>query len=311
MKLGKFSLIFYCLFLSACDTHSDKIQGDTMSSNFYVKAGISPDEYNQKNQLHPKKSVDKQPAGLNFYKQRWNNLQLGNVHIENDRFSFEVPHVMSLTGVADVEYLERGIDEFTVRSGINPDEFIGHDQARIQFMKILKNLLELGWQSYIEFHADPRLSAKESFTYAIEDGAYAPDPSYVPTLDEWMALGSGQGWVFYADNVFMEVMFRRNSQHMDKNGEGVYLLTHTILTKDARVRNYFQGKEREQWETLWVESIKKDKIMRYEEEVNLIKQGYYINTQYVEPKFHPSDPVEPEKTDEVKALLDYIEENNH
>ena len=51
--------------------------------------------------------------------------------------------------------------------------------------------------------------------------------------------------------------------------------------------------------------------MRYQKEVELIKQGYHINTQYVEPKIHPQDSVEPEEDDdEAKALLDFIQKNN-
>jgi hypothetical protein len=279
MKSSKMLSILGCLFLLACDKNSDEKQGSTMSAIFYVKAGVSVKEYNQNNKLHSNKSIDKQPAGLNFFEQNWNKSQLGNVHIEHGSQSISVPYVLSTAGIEDTAYPERGMYKFSVRSGINPDEFIGHDQARIQFMDLLQQLIELGWQPYIEFHADPRLLGQESFAYSIEDGAYAPDPLYVPTLDEWMALGSGQGWVFYADNVYMEVKFRRNSQHMYKNGEGVYLLTYIILTQDAQARNQFQGNEREQWETLWVENIKKNKIMRYEEEVigRILRSNYLKN----------------------------------
>ena len=52
--------------------------------------------------------------------------------------------------------------------------------------------------------------------------------------------------------------------------------------------------------------------MRYQKEVELIKQGYHINTQYVEPKIHPQDPVEPEADDdEARALLDFIQKHNN
>lgn len=306
MRLNTLFLIFYSLFIIGCDT--EQPQGNTMTP-FTIKAGINPEEYNQLNRLHANKNIDKQPAGLNFYEQSWSSKQKGSIRVDHGDYSFTIPHVLSSTGVEDTEHLENGIFKFSINSSITSNEFIDHDQARTQFMKTIQDLVTLGWHPYIEFYSEPRLLGQQSFQYAIQDESYAPDPMYTPTLDEWMALNSGHSWVFHADNIFMEIGFRRNSQYMDRDGQGVYLLTYRIFTRDAQARNNFEGDEREQWQSLWVENIKKDKIMRYQSEVELIKKGYHINTQYVEPKIHPEDPVEPEG-EEAEALLDFIQKNN-
>lgn len=280
-----------------------------MSSPFYIKAGMSPKEYNQRNAVHAKKNIDKQPAGINFYEQSWNGKQKGTVQVDHGKYSFSIPNVLSSTGTEDTELPEDGIYKFSINSGITPDEFIAHDQARIQFMKFIQDIVALGWQPYIGYFSQPRLSGRDSLLYAQKKPSYAPDPLYTPTLDEWMALRSNQSWVFHRDNIFLTVGYRRDNQFLEKDGAGVYLLTFRVMTRDAHARNYFQGDERDRWKDLWIETIKKTKIMRYKKEVELIKEGYHINTEYVEPKIHPQDPVEPDG-DETRALLDYIQQHN-
>ena len=306
-------LMLFSLCFIACDDNSqnnlkNKIQGNTMSAPFIIKAGMSSQEYNQRNSTFINKKIDKQPAGLNFYEQSWSVSEYGLVQVEHSDKSFRIPFVLSSTGIEDTEFSERGIDEFTVQASITGNEFIEHEQARTQFMKMIQDIIALGWQPYHEFHSDPRLMGKQSFQYAIKDGSYSPDPMYMPGLDEWMALEAGRSWALYHGDVFLNVSFRRNRKFMDKDGPGVYLLTFKLMTRDALARDYFEGSEREQWKNLWSESIKKYKVMRYQEEVELIKQGYHINTQYLDPQIHTNDPVEP---DDVDDLLDFIKQYNN
>lgn len=273
---------------------------------FTIQVGMSSADYNQRNRSYVKK-VDEQPAGLNFYEQNWGVQEQGTVNVEHGDQSITIPYVLSSTGTENIAHPERGIYSFSINSGISSDEFIDHDQARRLFVQMLQQLVSSGWQPYIEFYTDPRLSGQESFQYAIDDGIYAPDPLYTPTLEEWMQLGSSHRWVFYANNVFLTLVLRRNQQFMEKDSKGVYLINYKILTAEAHAQNQFEEEDREQWKNLWVDSIKEQKMERYRKEVELIKQGYHINTQYSEPKIHPDDPVEPEK---AKELLDFIQKNN-
>jgi hypothetical protein len=309
MNIKLLPLLLFSLAMLGCDTNNDDNTRTMMTTPFTIEVGMNPQEYNQRNQLHVNKNINKQPAGLNFYEKDWSIQNQGTVKVDHGQYSFIIPHVLGLAGTENTRHLEKGIKKFSVRSGITPGEFINHDQARLQFMQTLHDLITLGWQPYTEFHAEPRLLGKQSFAYTLKTYGYAPDPNYIPTLDEWMALDSGQNWVFHANDVFMSISVQRNSQFMDKEGEGVYLLTYTLLTREALAQNFFQGDDRERWQELWVEDTKKIKLMRYQTEVELIKQGYHINTDYVEPKFHTDDPVEPD-SDEAKALLDFIQNNN-
>jgi hypothetical protein len=265
-----------------------------MNSDFYIKAGIMPSEYIEKNKGH-KLHVDRQPAGLNFYKSRWGTKQPCGVYIDNDEYSFIVENVFSLSGVEDVEYLERGIYKFKIYFGITAGEFISHDEARLRFMGFLQDLTALGWQGYIKYNSDPRLSGELSYIYAKNDRLYTPDPDYTPTLDEWMSLGDRRNWMLYANNIFMEIQFRRNHKLMDKDKDGTYLISITLYTSEEKARSHFQGSDRERWQELWVEDVKERKIKRYQREAELEEQGYTINRNYVEAIIHPEDPVEPDE----------------
>ena len=274
---------------------------------FYIQVGMSPAMYHQRNQHYSNKSIDKQPAGLNFYEQSWNVKQTGTVYLDHGKYSVTIPYVLSSVGTEDVDYSDRGIYDFSVNSGLNADEFISHDQARLLFFERLKKILELGWQFYIPLY-EPRLLGQQSFLFAVEDSVYGPDPRYLPSLDEWMQLGSGHRWVFFAEDVFLTVGFRRKSQFMDAGGEGVYLLNYTIVSKNAHARDSFTGDDREQWQDLWVEKSKKRLLKRYQKEAELIKKrGYHIFTDYQDAKIHPDDPVEP---DNAQEYLDFIRQNN-
>ncbi|MET1254926.1 hypothetical protein [Aliikangiella maris] len=271
---------------------------------FIIQAGMSTEDYQQKNSHYVKKRIDKQPAGLNFYEYRWPVKENGQVRVDAGSASFLIPNVLSIVGTEDTEALSRGIYDFSINSGLTPDEFIEHDQARILLMSHLQSLLTLGWKPYLEFHIYPRLSGKQSFQFAIEDGFYTPDPTYTPDLDEWMKLKYGGTWTFFNEKVFLEVRLRRESQFIDVNRPGVYLLTHTVLTNEAKAQSYFKGEERYKWQSLWADEIKKDKRKRYEKEVELIQQGYRINTRYVDPIIHPDDPIEPEDVEELLAIIE-------
>jgi len=311
--MAYFKTLFVSLFTlltCSCDSGLAPDNENTMTTPFYIKAGISPAQYNQRNNLQQQTYVDRQPAGLNFYKKKWNVNAKGKVHVDNELFSFTINHVLGLTGTESRKHPQMGIKVFTVRSGITATEFINHDQARILFMQLLQRVLDVGWQSYVEFVSAPRLLGKESIIYAIKDEIYAPDPRYIPSLDEWMALDTSHTWVFHANDVFLNISFRRNSQFLDKNGDGVYLLTFEVMTKEERAKLLMSSSEREQWKELWEQKIKKNKLNRYKKEVELIKQGYHINTDYIEPLIHPADPVEPD-SDEAKALLEYIRLHNN
>ncbi|MCX4028571.1 hypothetical protein H0A36_14565 [Endozoicomonas sp. SM1973] len=242
-----------------------------------------------------KKNIDKQPAGLNFYEKHFKSGQRPTIQIEHDQYSFDIPFALSFLGTENVDYLERGISSFDINSGFaNYFEPIHHDKAKTLFMNRVQKLLALGWQQYIHY-GDPRLKGKDSYRFIAEgeEVIYGPDPSYIPTLEEWMTLDTDHTWTLYVDGLFLNIGFRRDRKRMDPDKPGAYLINYEVYGKEEHAENQFMGEDRKKWRELWVEDMKQSKRLRYEIEAELKTKGYTIDTSYKDPIIHPEDPVEP------------------
>ncbi len=256
-----------------------------------IKLGEPGTQFLQRNHLDSRGNVDRQPAGLNFYEHRWGTAYPGTVYVENGAHSFEIQHVVSITGTENAEKLENGIYDFSIRALISLNRPTPHDEARIAFITLLQTLVQAGWQPAIPYSL-PRLTGEQAFKYYLEDPyAVALPVNYAPTLEEWMRIKSGS-WRFYAGDLFIDIAVRRSGSQIV--GEpSAYLLSFSLYNKEGQGRSYFRGQKRDQWQDYWVETIKDLKKDRYAIEERLIKKGYTIDTDYVEPIVHPADPVEP------------------
>ena len=114
---------------------------------------------------------------------------------------------------------------------------------------------------------------------------------YAPTLEQWMRIDSGR-WYLYADDVFLEIKFRRGVESKDPTMAS-YLFSFGLHSKEEEAKAQFEGENRDHWQELWVDKIKSMKKERYAKEKELIQRGFTIYTEYQEPKIHPADPVEP------------------
>ncbi|MCF6260972.1 MAG: hypothetical protein L3J98_12580 [Gammaproteobacteria bacterium] len=260
-------------------------------STMKIKLGEPGKQFLQGNHLDDRGNVDRQPAGLNFYKHHWGTTYPGTVYIENGIHSFKIQHVVSITGTESAKKPEKGLYSFNIRAGITAADYVLHDEARLAFITLLQTLAQAGWRPSIPYSL-PRLSGEQAFKYYLEDDMYDTLPvNYAPTLEEWMRIKSG-GWYFYAGDLFLDIAVRRGgSQVVDE--PGAYLLSISLYGKEEQGRSYFRGKKRDQWQDYWIETIKDLKKDRYAIEEKLIKKGYTIDTGYVEPIVHPADPVEP------------------
>lgn len=283
----------FCL-LSACDNERDKKQGSQMPSPILV-VGKSGDEFAQLNGLDLKSNVDRQPAGLNFYENRFKSGQLPIAHFEHGKYSFDIPNVLSFSATENIEYLERGVAKLRANWGFtNKSEKINNEEAKNRLLQFMRHLLTLGWRQ-VHYLDDPRLLGDESWEYKLNTyHGYQSDISVTPTLETWLKLSTARTlWEFYAEGVFIKVGFMRNSRIPADDPMGEYLLVFSAYTQDEWARGHFGGKDRERWQELWVEEIKDSKRIRYKTEEELKAKGYTIDTEYQDPKVHPADPVEP------------------
>ena len=279
----------------ACDgTQKSQTQKTTNMTPqlFTVKLGIQPDEYIKLNGLDPKSNIDQQPAGLNFYEKDWPSDSRGIVFFDHGQHSFQVVNALSVMGVENLDYPDKGLYEFSINAGGAPKSLDFHDAIRKRFLLFFQELKDKGWQRVISY-SDPRLNDEEAIRYLFEeDDFYSIPIDYPLTLEQWMKLKDPY-WQFYANDVFLDITFNRDSKAMDPNGYGSYLFSYQLYGSNEKGANQMKSNDRPNWKNLWVDKIKELKKIRYAKEAELIEKGYTIDTDYVDPKIHPADPVEP------------------
>jgi len=264
----------------------------TEPTTIKIELGQRGDEFLRENNLPQKGSVDRQPAGLNFYRARWSTAAPGTVVVNHRQHSFNIPFALTLLGTEDAEALHEGVRSFDITAGVTAADTIQHDEARRLILDFIQTLTERGWKPAISYNY-PRLKGEQAYKYFEEDFTYSVPLDYRPTLEQWMAMDFAY-WRLHADDVFLDITFRRDRKRMDPEQPGAYLLSFTLNSKEAEARSHFQGeKDRANWKDLWVDKIKELKKERYAKEEALRKRGFDIDTNYEEPKIHPDDPVEP------------------
>src|SRR6187551_94527 len=283
-------ILILLLLVAACEKHTE---GDTMTpTTIKIKVGEAGALFLQRNNLPTNGHITKQPAGLNFYRYDWNPSARGTVTIEHGAYSFQIPYALGVMGTEDVENLNAGLAEFNINSGMSASSLIMHDEARQKIMALLQQMLTLGWKPVISYEV-PRLTGEQAYIYSEQENYFLGTPvNYIPTLEQWMRIDSGD-WQFYADDIFLKINFQRDSKRMNPNEPGAYLFSFELISKEAKAKNQFEGDDREHWQDLWIDKIKSMKKERYAKEKGLIQRGFTIYTEYQEPKIHPADPVEP------------------
>src|SRR5690625_5998471 len=111
-------LIFLLLALYGCESnHGDKIMPPEVIE---IKIGWTGEEFLRRNNLPAKGSVDKQPAGLNFYEVDWTVSARGTVRLEHGGYSFDIPHALGVVGTENVERLGAASGATLIRPALGP-----------------------------------------------------------------------------------------------------------------------------------------------------------------------------------------------
>jgi hypothetical protein len=293
------------LFLFGCDTDTNKKENSIMNGNnssqpLVFTVGENPTDFIQRmKNIGQPIGVDRQPAGLNFYtiKSQQGTRQIAQ--IEHGQYSFDIPPMMKYMGTEDADLPELGIKllRFTfVRK--DDGQKNTHEQAREFFIGYIKMLADLGWQRFIS-PSEPRISGSHSYQYMLEDDHYyVPDLSMVPSLETWKAMEDTHIWTLYADDLFMEIKYRRKQDPSDQNKtpneSAYYIFSLEITTRDEFAKGYMDFENRDTWKQHWADEIKPLKVLRYKIEAELMDKGYVIDTNYQDPIIHPNDPIEPD-----------------
>ena len=303
---NSYSLLFILILsVTGCDTDTNTEENSKMNSNISSQplvftVGEKPVDFVQRmKNIGQSIGVDRQPAGLNFYTIDAPQGTRKIARIEHGPYSFEIPPVMGFMGVESMRLPELGIKllDFTfVRK--DDGQKNTHEQAREFFIGYIKMLANLGWKRFIS-PSEPRISGPQSYQYMLEDDHYyVPDLTVEPSLKTWKAMENTHIWTLYADDLFMDIKYRREQDPSDKNKtpneSAYYIFSLEITTKDEFAKGYMDFENRNTWKQHWADEIKPLKVLRYKIEAELMDKGYVIDKDYLDPIIHPNDPVEPD-----------------
>lgn len=227
--------------------------------------------------------LDRQPAGLNFYEIRFPEESRGHAFINFNAGRLPVERVISITGTEDMSFPDEGLSEFNINTEIVDTDLVSHDTARAKICSILQNIAASGWKPTIPLGM-ARLRGKTLTNYLLRTNQRMTlDPSYIPTLDEWMRLPNRTRWEFYANHSYLAVGFTREHTMTDPTKPGAYLLSFDLKSEAEHFRRHAGGADRKRWKQLVPMELEQLAKARAEMEAELRKEGIAIDDHYVDP----------------------------
>jgi hypothetical protein len=227
--------------------------------------------------------VSLQPAGISFYKIKWENRSRGSVKINIGNRILRVDDVLSLIGTQNEDIKTEGISKIHLTSGITGPNGITHEAARNYFFDVLSRLRSEGWESSIPF-GDPRLRGRNMLNYKLATGRVTPlDADYKPTLEEWVKLEDLSAWELYSDDAFLRISFKRSPDPDNPTGPGVYLVNYDLNSSINHFKGFVDPMRRNEWKTLLPAELKDLVARRSAAEAALREEGIPIDIDYVDP----------------------------
>lgn len=266
---------------TAADTELIDQKAPSMTQNVSVKLGELGPDFQKR---YPSQvRINKQPAGLDFYRINLDTRPRGTVTVDHGAHSFRIDDVLSVLTSIDVDMPLQGFEEISINAGITDPDLIPHEEARDKLYAILKAIEQKGWRVLIS-EDDPRISGKDRLNYVLTvTNSIGLDTKYVPTLDEWMRIQDLTDWSFYADRQFLTVHFKRERTLLDPAKPGSYLLTYTLKSEVENFRGYVGANNRRDWKQKLPAALDDLKQRRAKAEAALKSQGIKIDETYQDP----------------------------
>lgn len=254
-----------------------------MSSQVSLKVGELGPEF-AKHYPDLIKTYQSLPGVVQDYDMHWSTRPRGTARIEHGGHSFTIEDVLSIQAAQDLkEYASEGLSEFAIIAGLTVPDLISHDEARLKTYAILQRILQAGWRPTIA-RSDPRLVGKARLDYVLNvDDTMGLDPLYVPTLEEWMRIGSLTDWAFYADHLYLEVNFTRERTLLEPAKPGAYILSFNVKSEVEYFRGYVGPENRARWKEKLPGELEKLAPIRAKREAELRAKGIKIDETYQDP----------------------------
>lgn len=295
IKTGSVAVFFVAVLANAIHNLSfPRSDAATMQANYPIAEHVSirlnedGDEFAKRYTKNI--GVNKQPAGLNFYKIDVDGRKkILTVVFEHGKHSFEIENVLYVRGTQDMERKE-GMESFDLGAGLTTADEIMHDDARKTVMALLKRIRQAGWRVEIG-RGTARLRGKQALeAYVKNNDPLWLDGEYEPTMQEWMQLDNMSGWRFYADNAFLTITFMRDRKKLDPTKPGAYYLSIDVESAELNYRSQIEEKDRPNWRRFWPIEEAKLQQLRQEAEAKARAAGLFIDTNYQDPPLPPVPP---------------------
>ncbi len=248
-----------------------------------IELNMSPEKFASANQVDPKRGIDRQPAGLDFYSVEWPSTARGQVFLEHGPYSFVFPNTLRVTGTYDHAVPNDGIYVFRITGGMATQSDIYHDEARLRFLEFLAMLKQKGWRTFINLE-DPRLPTHQALHYALQEDniLYSVPIDAEIDLNTWMQIKAND-WRMYAGDAIMKIGFRRDTSRLDLDKPSAYLFSYEIYNRQQLIREHLSFEEQKQAAQIWPELKLELEEKRLQKEALLELQGYHIDKSYVDP----------------------------
>ena len=283
-KFG-FYLLFFSLFLSACQPTSKLKENSTMNNpQEYVlhfgEQGIQDFiKYSQED-------VDHQPASMSFHSLDFSPPNLGQIKIENAANSLVLENVFAVLGTQISIHPKDGIQILDIDAGLTKEEFVSPEKAYQAYVNLMKRMNQAGWKNYF-YRFDPRIAKEDNLKYLAENRNII-DPSYIFSFDEWKEVmkknSDSTYYRLYANGIFLGISLKQTA--LNERGEEQYMLRYDIQTARYNERNLISNSDEmtaSELEKAFKKSIIDDKKYRENEEKKVRAKGYRIDEEYVDP----------------------------
>ena len=279
-------MLFLCLTIAMLSAPAH-----TMPNTRQRHINVTPGESCQQlASRYPGITSNDQQHGINFCKINATSGKEFPLTIRHGKHSITLPLADSLSGI---EHTKRnvGIDSLNITFSFSTAPTIMHDDARRALFAMFRQMHANDWQMFISL-TSPRLRGRDTLINRLPEKSkpWGLDPAYEPTLAEWMNIDELTQWKFYADQLYVDISFYRNSEKMDTSQPGEYLFTMDISTGETHHRGYFESEQHEQWRKHWVDMALMLRKERERAEADARRIGLHIDTHYQDPPLPPPPP---------------------
>ena len=249
-RLRFITSFFIILIATACQAKKDVVMPD---KPLEIALNMTAKElYDTNPEYKAFQEADAQPMGVTFQGYDFPTNNMGEVIFHYSNGNFKIDQVVTILAMDKVTSEQRGLNKIIVDFFLDKtDKGISDEDAYKKMMSLFKELQDKGW-THAHSNSAPRLTAKDSFTFATTEGGSELylDYSYPLTFEEWMQLSDLQLWrLRYGTETYIDI--RINRQTDPSTGNRHYLISLDIYDELEKVQTNVASQDRIKWQNAY------------------------------------------------------------